>query len=65
MESAEKKKGLSRRGFLKGLPLGLAAVVGMGVLSRRLWPSSAARKRGAGLPKGSIFTPAQDPDRPA
>ena len=65
MESEEKRKGLSRRGFLKGLPLGLAAVVGMGVLSRRLWPSSAARKRGAGLPKDSIFTPAQDPDRPA
>ena len=65
MESAEKRKGLSRRGFLKGVPLGIAAVVGMGVLSRRLWPSSAARRRGAGLPKDSIFTPAQDRDRPA
>ena len=63
MESAEKRKGLSRRGFLKGVPLGIAAVVAMGVLSRRLWPSSDARSRG--LPKDSIFTPAQDRDRPA
>ena len=62
MESEKEKKGLSRRGFLKGVPLGIAAVVGVGVLSRRLWPS---RSRGAGLPKDSIFTPAQDRDRPA
>ena len=65
MESEEKRKGLSRRGFLKGVPLGIAAVVGVAVLSRRLWPSSAARSPGAGLQKGSIFTPAQDRDRPA
>ena len=65
MESGKEKEGLSRRGFLKGVPLGIAAVVGVGVLSRRLWPSSAALNRGAGLPKDSIFTPAQDRDRPA
>ena len=62
MEDSQKTKGLSRRGFLKGVPLGIAAVVAIGVLSRRLWPS---RNQGSGLPKDSIFTPAQDRDRPA
>ena len=65
MESKEKGKGLSRRGFLKGVPIGVVGAVGLGLLSRRLWPSSARRTRDAGLSEDSIFNPAKDRDQTA
>lgn len=65
MEPKEKGGRLSRRVFLKGVPLGVVGAVGLGLLSRRLWPSSARRTRDTVLFEDSIFSPAKDRDRTA
>ena len=53
----------SRRSFLKGIPLGIAAAVAVGVVSRRLMQSALGRSGPQVFPEGSIFTPAKDRKR--
>ena len=51
-----KQKGISRRTFLKGVPIGMLGALAIGVFGSRILSSSANRR----LPrfkKGSIFTP--------
>ena len=50
----------SRREFLKGVPLGVAGVFVLGVVSSRLLTFASRRRRPPVFPKGSIFTPAKD-----
>ena len=59
----DKKPGVkrlhSRRQFLKGLPLGVAGALAIGVISDRL-ASLALGRRPPVFPEDSIFTPAKD-----
>ena len=52
------KRGLSRRDFLKGLPLGIAGALAVGALL----PKVIRRGRKSELPPDSIFTPADGSD---
>lgn len=57
----ERGRFYSRRQLLKGAPLAVAGAIALGVFSRRLLSSASRWKhREAGLPKGSIFSPAKD-----
>jgi len=49
-------KNLSRRTFLKGLPLGFFALATVGVIGTNLL-KSVRRRRSPVFKKGSIFTP--------
>ena len=63
MEQKQDKK-LSRRAFLRGVPLGIAGAFVLNSISRGLF-SSKSRDSGQypNVPEGSIFTPAKDRDR--
>ncbi|MBN18351.1 MAG: hypothetical protein CL758_02570 [Chloroflexi bacterium] len=50
-------KGLTRRQFMKGLPLGLLSAIAAGIVSRRIFGSSDKERYSKSLPKGSIYTP--------
>ncbi|MFL2756499.1 MAG: twin-arginine translocation signal domain-containing protein [Dehalococcoidia bacterium] len=49
-------KNLSRRSFLKGLPLGVLAVAGIGMIGSNLI-KSVRRRRPPVFKKNSMFTP--------
>tara|TARA_B000000437_G_C11592333_1_gene283900 strand:+ start:203 stop:382 length:180 start_codon:yes stop_codon:yes gene_type:complete len=51
-----KSNKVSRRSFLKGLPLGLLGVSAIGLFSGKMI-SSAANRKAPKFKKGSIFTP--------
>ena len=53
-------RGFSRRDFLKGAPLGIAAAVIGTVIGRSLVSLLGGRRRGPQFQKGSIFTPRHD-----
>ena len=56
------KAGYSRREFLKRAPLAVAAGFALGlVLGRPLLARFVRRRQAPVFPKGSIFTPANDP----
>ncbi len=57
MDNSDAKR-LSRRNFLKGIPLGIAGVVALNALGGRLFRRSESRY--PKFPEGSIFTPAND-----
>ena len=62
----ERKKDnkLSRRAFLKGVPLGIAGAFVLSTISRGLFSSkSTGSGRYPNVPEGSIFTPAKGRDR--
>ena len=51
-----RKKGISRRTFLKGVPIGMLGAFAVGVFGSRML-SSSAKRRLPRFKKGSIFTP--------
>ena len=53
---SKSKKGLTRRTFLKGLPIGLLGALAIGIVGSTLLRSTA-RKRPPLFREGSIFTP--------
>ncbi len=56
-------KQLSRRSFLKGVPLGIAGAFVLGSISRGLFSRSQESDQYATFPEGSIFTPAKAKNR--
>ena len=55
-DSEISKKGISRRTFLKGIPIGMLGAFAIGVFGSRIL-SSSAKRRLPKFKKGSIFTP--------
>ena len=54
-------KKLSRRNFLKGVPLGVAGAIAVSAVMGRFLPSRLISRRGRpSFPKDSIFRPADD-----
>ncbi|MCY4579338.1 MAG: hypothetical protein OXD31_09830 [Chloroflexi bacterium] len=52
------KKGISRRSFLMGIPVGIAGVVAFNAIGNRVMKRNASQY--PKFPEGSIFTPAND-----
>ncbi len=60
-QKPQEKRTYTRRSFLKGLPIGIAGTLLVGMVSRRLLGAGLGRiRRQQVLPKGSIFSPARD-----
>ena len=60
MDDKETKK-VSRRSFLKGVPLGIAGAFAISAVMGRFLPSRLISRRGRpSFPKDSIFRPADD-----
>ena len=60
-EGPEKSDGLTRRGFLGRISLGLVGIAGLGIsLGSLLSSGSEANSPGDGLPEDSIFRPRKD-----
>ncbi len=55
-DSEIRQKGISRRTFLKGIPIGMLGAFAIGVFGSRIL-SSSAKRRLPKFKKGSIFTP--------
>ena len=59
---AQKSEGLTRRGFLGRVSLGLVGIAGLAIPLRSLLPPTRGAKGPAdGLPEDSIFQPRTDP----
>ncbi len=56
-KKTESKQGFTRRQVLKGVPFGIAAVAGIGLVSGRVVSAFVRRKRMPNLPEDSIFAP--------
>ena len=57
MDNKEQNR-ISRRNFLKGIPVGIAGVVAFNAIGNRLFRRSTTQY--PKFPEGSIFTPADD-----
>ena len=57
MDNKEQKR-ISRRSFLKGIPVGVAGVVAFSAIGNKALKRSASQY--PKFPEGSIFTPAND-----
>ena len=55
-QEASKKKGFSRRTFLKGIPLGILGAAAMSIVGSKMISSASKRKLPASK-KGSMFSP--------
>ena len=53
----EPKRGLTRRQILKGIPVGIAGVAALGLISGRFVSAFVRRRRMPNLPEDSIFAP--------
>ena len=59
---AQKSEGLTRRGFLGRVSLGLVGIAGLALPLRGLLsPAKGAKSPADGLPEDSIFQPRKDP----
>ena len=57
-KESERRGGLTRRGFLGTLSLGLAGITGMSLsMGKLIAPGKADEGPGAGIPEDSIFKP--------
>ena len=59
-EGSEKSNGLTRRGFLGRISLGLVGIAGLGITIQNLLPGGGSNSPGDGLPEDSIFRPRED-----
>ena len=60
-EGSEKSNGLTRRGFLGRISLGLVGIAGLGMTIQNLLPGGGgSNSPGDGLPEDSIFRPRED-----
>lgn len=55
-QDTRKKKGFSRRTFLKGIPLGILGAAAMSIVGSKMISSASNRKLPASK-KGSMFSP--------
>jgi hypothetical protein len=58
-EKNKEKRGVTRRQFMKAVPIGIAGALAVGVISGRL-ASSLFRRNKPQLPEDSIFAPSKD-----
>ena len=63
-KESEGRGGLTRRGFLGTLSLGLAGIAGMGLsMGKLISPGKAEEGPGVGIPEDSIFKPRDESDK--
>ncbi len=55
-QASQRKKSLSRRTFLKGIPLGIIGAAAISIVGSRMM-NSALNRRPPSSKKGSIFSP--------
>jgi len=61
-KNAQRSEGLTRRGFIGRVSLGLAGIAGLALPLRGLLsPAKRAKGPADGLPEDSIFQPRKDP----
>lgn len=60
-QDSSPRRGVTRRQFIKAVPIGIAGALAVSVISGRLARSLFRRDRGVpNLPEDSIFAPARD-----